>query len=98
MNSDNVQTERLAQSLVYLAEHLVGLDHLDPMTIPAEYGFAQAVNRTGPHSGLEARTEINTQPVGFPVVEGRGEPFARGDGSCGQLWAVESRRWWLMWA
>jgi hypothetical protein len=76
VDADDIQAEGLAEFLVNFAEHLVGLDDFDPITIPAQERLAHAGNGTGPHSGLESRAEINTDAVGFPVVKGGREPFA----------------------
>ena len=69
VHADHVQAQRLVQFLVNLAQHLIGLDHFDPVTVATQHRLAQAVNGARAHAGLAARPEIHAQAVRLPVVE-----------------------------
>ena len=78
MHPHDVKTQGLPQLLVDLPEHLIGLDDLDPKIRLSEHGLAKAMNGTRPHPGLEPCSEIHAQAVGRMMVQGGGQPFARG--------------------
>ena len=80
MHADHVQAQRLAQLLVDLAEHLVGLDDFDAMIAFAQHGLAQPVNRARAHAGLKSRAEIHAQAVGRLMIQRGDQSFARSHG------------------
>ena len=48
----HVQTQRLAEVLLNLAEHLAGLDDLDTVTASAQHGFPETMHGANASAGL----------------------------------------------
>jgi len=83
--SQHVHAQGLDQVRGDLAQHLVGLDHLDRRARPVQtQGLAQLVHRADVHSGDRAGAEVEWHVIGLLVVQCLEDALARVHGSSTQ--------------
>jgi len=62
-HADHVQGQGLAQGVVHLPEHLIGLVHPDPVVRIPQDGLSEPVQGTHPDARLPSRTQVHAEPV-----------------------------------